>query len=193
MSAIDVLKRARLRIAAHGYDPGVTEPRKGKQPRKGFLGYSLSEAVYGLDRTSDATEEEIAALGFLEAAIATLHPRTPTVGTFNLSHPSKAAVQNVIERAINLARVAPSKPEPLPQLGPKLDLEASDGLEGIVQAGQRPPLSLVGSREAEHARVSALAGVDPSGGIIPETGGGIDREKTPFWKSPSPAPRGNAS
>lgn len=32
------------------------------------------------------------------------------------------------------------------------------------------------SREETHARLSAMAGVDPSGGIIPETGGDINRE-----------------
>lgn len=130
MSAIDVLKRARMRIAAHGYDPGVTEPRKGRQVRKGFLGYSFSEAVYGLDRAPEPTEDEIAAVSYLEVALELLHPETKTVEAFNATAPSKAAVQNVIERAINLAKRAPQPATPSEPVE-NINTPPSAGFEGL--------------------------------------------------------------
>lgn len=236
MSAADVLHRARLRLSAHGFHPGVSEKSQGRQARKGFLGYSLLEAVYGLDVSRETNESENQALGYLEQAIGLLHPETPTIVGFNAAPGrTKAQVQNVITRAINLAKRGPrtdpvpqndetpaeseavsSTPEsraaqtfhpldhdkdghkggslpspqretaaliaeaealgievdrrwgvqklldeihdakakqaplPLPNLGPTPvapDLAASDGMEGIVQAGQRPPLTLVNTAE----------------------------------------------
>lgn len=42
-------------------------------------------------------------------------------------------------------------------------------------------------RQAEHARISAMAGVDQSGAIIPEpAGGGIERNKPVGWHTVTP-------
>lgn len=153
-AAIDVLKRARLRIAGHGYDPGVSEPRQGRAPRHGFLGYSLREAMMGLGATNDAPIE---AVRYLTESIAALHPETPTIDAFDASRPSKAAVQNVITRAINLAKLAPApQPEPeeatesrAPQTFHPLDHDR-DGQKG----GSLPSSSR--GLEALHAEAGAL-------------------------------------
>jgi hypothetical protein len=177
-AAVAILTRAKQRISAHGFDPNETPLRQGQQPRRGFMGYSVLEAVYGLNPIGEPTEAENRVLGYLEDAIATLHPETVGIEAFNAaSGRTRDQVINVFMRAINLAKAAddPDAEEevaavqPLPNLGPEVELAASDGMEGIVTTHKSPVLTLVSSPE-------------------PEQGGGNNRDQTPFL----PAQKGNA-